>query len=131
MTHKFKQGQLILVRLETRGDMHYLWNTQQYMAESGEHMFFLGGYILKEGYEFLPFEGNEHLLGTRNDPAPQWEPKADEFVAVRQNTESTWVARRFIKKNGPLFRCHHESGVDTTCWKFCEPLRKHFNVPKE
>lgn len=129
MEQKFERGQFVLARCQSNNDVRYLWNVQQYMAEDEKRLFFLGGFLEKEGYEFLPFEGNEHLLGTRDDHAPKWEPKADDFVAVRNNTNSNWVARRFIEKNGPLFRCRHESGVDTTCWKFCEPLRNHFNVP--
>ena len=129
MEQKFERGQLILARFKTKGDVRYLWNAQQYMAEDEKRLFFLGGFLEKEGYEILPFEGNEHLLGTRNDPAPKWEPKPDELVAVRDNKQTNWFARKFIKKNGRFFRCFPDTGESASDWRFCEPLRDHFNVP--
>lgn len=129
MEQQFERGQLILARFKTECDQHYLWLAYQYMGENETDMFILGGYLEKTEYEILPFEGNEHLLGTRNGPAPKWEPKPDELVAVTDSLEETWRARRFFARNETLFFCYREKGLETEGWLFCEPLRDHFNVP--
>lgn len=127
MKPKFERGQLILARFKAEGDVRFLWNVQQYMAEDEKRVFFLGGFLEKEGYEFLPFEGNEHLLGTKNDPAPKWKPKPGELVAVRDYEEESWKAQKFVREESGLFYCLKEKGLET--WRFCEPLRNHFNIP--
>lgn len=128
MEQKFERGQLILARCKTKGDVRYLWNVQQYMAEDEKRVFFLGGFLEKEGYEFLPFEGNEHLLGTRNDPAPKWEPKPGELVAVSKSGMS-WFAEIFIRKDGNDFLTKVSKDSGPSRYKLCEPLRDHFNIP--
>jgi hypothetical protein len=103
------------------------------MAEDEKRFFFLGGFMEKEGYEFLPFEGNEHLLGTRNDPTPKWQPKEGELVTVYNEPEHK-VARVFTGMNDGKYSCKYGGwdprGRDKNAdWEHCEPLRKHFNIP--
>ena len=129
MEQKFERGQLILARFKAECDQHYLWLAYQYIGENETDMFILGGYLEKTEYELLPFEGNEHLLGTRNDPALKWKPKPDELVAVRDYEEESWKARKFVREERGLFYCLKEKGLETNSWRFCEPVRKHFNIP--
>ena len=82
--------------------------------------------------DILPYAGNEHLLGTTDSPGPKWEPKPGELVAVRDVPDEEWKARVFLRRDSDngIFECGSEMGLAiTTRWKFCEPLRKHFNVP--
>lgn len=80
----------------------------------------------------LPYnDETKHLLGTEDDFKPKWKPKHGELVAVTDSLEETWRARRFFARNETLFLCYREKGLETEGWLFCEPLRKHFNVPEE
>lgn len=127
MTKDFEPFQKVLVRLQ-EGEV---WKCAFYDRKG------VGKYHIVIGPAYDPTDGNilpyndetKHLLDTKNDPTPKWEPKPDELVAVRDNKQTNWFARKFIKKNGSFFRCFPETGDFESDWRFCEPLRNHFNVP--
>ena len=81
----------------------------------------------------IPYAENEHLLGTTESPAPKWEPKPGELVAVRQSDKTSWRPRIFAYRKGKYFVCQHEEfhNVKDDGWHYCEPLRKHFTIPEE
>ena len=79
----------------------------------------------------IPYAGNEHLLGTTESTTPKWEPKPGELVAVRDDSEESWRARRFVRRDEHLYACQSEKGLSCTNWHYCEPLRKHFTIPEE
>ena len=82
----------------------------------------------------IPYAGNEHLLGTTNSPAPKWEPKPGELVAVSDNQRKEWYPAIFYnvqkREDGLWYRV---KGVSSNCigFKNCEPLRNHFAIPEE
>lgn len=123
----FEPFQKVLVRLQ-EGEV---WKCAFYDRKG------VGAYHIVIGPAYDPTDGNilpyndetKHLLGTKDDPTPPWEPKPDELVAVRDYFEESWKARKFVREECGLFYCLKEKGLETNSWRFCEPLRKHFNVP--
>jgi hypothetical protein len=75
-------------------------------------------------FEFLPYKGNEHLLGTTDDPELKWEPKEGEVIRVRNHEEHLWAYRRFkMMTNNGQYKCYSECSYYTSdVWKYCEPL---------
>lgn len=82
----------------------------------------------------ISYAGNEHLLGTTDSPTPKWEPKPGESVAVKDREDTSWRARVFanMDEHG-RYRCFcsHDENDRYASWEQCEPLRKHFSIPKE
>lgn len=122
--YKFEPFQKVLVRV---GDTWY----GDFFSHTDEEGYNLVGGGVPTSENLIPYEGNEHLLGTTDSPKPKWTPKPGELVAVADSLEETWRARRFFARNETLFLCYREKGLETEGWLFCEPLRNHFNVPEE
>lgn len=80
----------------------------------------------------LPYEGNEHLVGTTCSPKPKWEPKEGELVAVASD-KRFWYPKFFLRKESDgsfsVKSCPGHSNSDR--YLYCEPLRKHFDIPDE
>lgn len=125
----FEKGQLILATC-----FGGPWHIYQYFGENDERIFILGGFLSKKNNEIIPYEGNEHLLGTTDSPKPKWQPKPGELVAVSDD-KKVWFAQVFIGKERGRYEGEYESS-DThdssqpTYWQYCEPLCEHFNVPE-
>ena len=82
----------------------------------------------------LPYEGNEHLLGTTNSPEHKWEPKPGELVAVKDMFDHAWRARVFVKiDEDDKYQCFcaQDDNDGYASWDLCEPLRKHFTIPEK
>lgn len=128
----FEKGQLVLIR---HNDGNSIWNIHQYFGKNNGRICILGGYLFEENNEIIPYEGNEHFLGTTDSPKPKWEPKSGELVAMSDDKE-VWFAQVFIGKERDRKEGEYESS-DThdssqpAYWQYCEPLHKHFNVPEE
>ena len=123
--YTFEPFQKVLVRV---GDTWY-GDFFSHTDEEGYNL--VGGVPTSEN--LIPYEGNEHLLGTTDSPKPKWKPKAGELVAVTDNLENSWKARRFKRwatEETPICIDEWEEDCEEV-WKYCEPLRKHFNVPEE
>ena len=121
----FEPDQLVLVRLSSIK----VWRLRRYSFCDGPNHETQDGNFWDDG-QILPYEGNENLLGTMDWPTPKWEPKPGELVAVRDSENEGWKARVFLRRDNGIFECGSEIDLAiTTRWKFCEPLRKHFNVP--
>ena len=77
---------------------------------------------------------NDYLVGTNKIPAKPWEPEPGELVAVKDREDPYWKSMIFVKKSEEgLFLCAYYDTIDEDdlCpWEECEPLHKHFNVPK-
>ena len=104
------------------------------MGENHEKVFVIGGFFTKEHNQFAPYEGNEELLGTYGDPAYKWEPKPGDLVAVSDDKKQ-WFAQVFIAQEQGRYEGDFETSdaqdlSQPAYWEFCEPLRKHFNVPE-
>lgn len=130
MTKDFEPFQKVLVRLQERE----VWKCAFYDRKGA------GKYHIVIGPAYDPTDGNilpyndetKHLLGTKNDPAPKWEPKPDELVAVCHIQTNSWAVRIFshIDEDG-YFVVKEWVGRNVPNQRFhiCEPLRDHFNVP--
>lgn len=81
----------------------------------------------------LPYtDETKHLLGTKDDFKPKWQPKPGELVAVSNDGE-IWLAQVYLSKNreGAHLAKSYHGGTDYVEYNYCEPLRNHFNVPEE
>lgn len=128
----FTPDQLVLIRESEKAN----WDLARYsycsVEQGQDHIHHIQGLRWFRDDEVIPYSGNEHLLGTTDSPTPKWEPKPGELVAVRVLEDEEWKARVFLRRDSDndIFECSSEMGLAiTTRWKFCEPLRKHFNVP--
>lgn len=123
----FEPDQLVLVR---ENDMH-VWRLTHYShtVEGMDWNVTIDGKAWASKF-IIPYAGNEHLLGTTNSPTPKWEPKPGELVAVRQDGFDHWCVAQFKRERDGRFEVTNRSdGVaDSTLFRFCEPLRKHFNI---
>ena len=128
---KFEKGQLILARIKVEENT-YSWNVYQYIGENHEKVFVLSGFLTKEHSQFIPYEGNEELLGTCGDPAPKWYPKPGELVAVASD-KRFWYPKFFFFKDedGQFVVKSCPEHMDYDRYLYCEPLRNHFNVPEK
>lgn len=128
----FTPDQLVLIRESEKAN----WDLARYsycsVEQGQDHIHHIQGLRWFRDDEVIPYSGNEHLLGTTDSPTPKWEPKPGELVAVRDLEDEEWKARVFLRRDSDngIFECGSEMGLAiTTRWDFCEPLRKHFNVP--
>lgn len=83
------------------------------------------GYSWKE---CIPYEGNEHLLGTTDSLKPKWQPKPGEAVFVRDNDVEHWRIRLFVKMHDKKYMASvYEHPYDCGAWNQCKP----YNAPEE
>ena len=127
---KFEPDQLVLVRYFEGAP----WRLRRYsmLCKKGKAHETQDGMVFVDAC-IIPYSGNEHLLGTTESPAPKWEPKPGELVAVRHSSIEEWKVRVFrYHDNDNGFACDNERERAGTCfWHYCEPLRKHFTIPEE
>lgn len=70
-------------------------------------------------YECLPYEGNEHLLGTTNSPTPpELEFKWGDHVEVRDDEHQEWVRAVFCYKKPVGYYCI-VCPINYNHWKQC------------
>lgn len=114
---KFKPFDRVLVRIgET-------WNADFYSHtdEIGDVTISGGAYPCDN---IIPYGGNEHLLGTSNDPAPKWQPKPGEPIFVRDNDEESWKIRLFVKMHHEKYLASTTEQMDTyMAWSQCKPYK--------
>lgn len=90
----FKFDEMVLLKFTNGGNRDY-WFSARYSHEDKAYIYCVGGICHPKSCTLIiKYEGNEHLLGTKNDYVPKWEPKQDEFVCV-QNLSGRMVPRRF------------------------------------
>lgn len=130
---KFEPDQLVLIRESEKAN----WDLARYsycsVEQGQDYIHHIQGLRWFRDNEIIPYFGNENLLGTTDIPEPKWEPKQGELVAVKNSSSEKWKVRVFCyhdHANG--FVCDSEIEREAICfWRHCEPLRKHFNIPKE
>lgn len=117
---KFAFNDVILIRRKNIKDVwdvyFYAYNKYNIIVTIGNDCFDT------DNHEFLPYKGNEHLLGTTNDPKPEWKPKKGEVVKVKDYETDDWFYSKFnsINVNG-RYISESMSG-ELFGWKYCEPL---------
>lgn len=114
-------------RVLVRDNEHEEWRADIFSRKINDHIGYNYECIGYTWKKCIPYEGNEHLLGTFNSPAPKWEPKCGEPVAVRDSIVQDWSPRVFMKKCGDSFYTFSEN-EDGIGWNICEPFKKHFNI---
>lgn len=90
----------------------------------------------------IPYEGNEFLIGTTDDPKEKWRPKKGKLVAV-SNDEERWFAlvylgvgktvagrQTFMADEAEWLSCVPEARCPQV-WKYCEPVGRHFDIQEE
>ena len=124
---KFEPYQKVLARFR-KGEP---W-TAVFYSHKGKRGHLCGCYYYDD---CIPYEGNEHLVGTTDDPKPKWEPKLGELVAAfdyRGGRVHALTFSRRVEVDGTTRYLTKEPWQSVeTLWNFCEPLRKHFNIPDE
>ena len=124
--YTFEPFQKVLVRI-----------SGEWCAAFFSHQDAAGCYITTSHHIFpsdriLPYnDETKHLLGTLDDFKPKWKPKPGDLVAVRDIVGENWKVRTFSHMGHEAFYCFLEQGLETVPWRYCEPLRKHFNVTDE
>lgn len=127
---KFEPDQLVLVKYIG----NKVWRLKRYSFFDGQEHETQDGATFSDK-DILPYAGNEYLLGTTETPAPKWEPKIGELVAVSDTgEEDDWeicIYKGKAKREEMPYLASRSLGRDSVHWIFCEPFRKHFNVPEE
>ena len=128
---KFEPDQLVLVR--ENDTVRWRLTHYSHTVEGMDWNVTIDGKIWASQF-IIPYAGNEHLLGTTELPAPKWEPKPGESVAVKDRENTSWRARVFanMDEHG-RYRCFcsHDENDRYVSWDLCEPLRAHFSIPEE
>ena len=130
---KFEPYQKVLVRISGE------WNAAFYShraEDSGWH--FTTNYSGVPSDRILPYnDETKHLLGTEDDfkPKRKWKPKQGQLVAAfdyRGGRVHALTFSRSVEVDGTTRYLTKESWQSVeTSWNFCEPLRKHFDIPDE
>ena len=125
----FEKGQLVLIR---HNDDNSIWNIHQYFGKYNGRIYILGGNLLEEDNEIIPYKGNERFLGTTDSSKPKWKPKPGEAVLVRNSDVESWKINFFVDMYEEKYvTSSYEALIKRTIWKQCKPLCDHFNVPEK
>ena len=134
---EFKIGDMVLYRI--KGSCVDVWRPSIYVGIGRDgHLYFSdGSYLMPpDNYDLVPLtEENIKYLGSCKDVPPRWEPEPGEIVAVKSEGDDFWRPMVFIEKDKfGGYVCSSRSCVSepifTSTWFECEPIYKHFNVPK-
>ena len=129
---EFKLGDMVLVKWNVEGS---IWAPQEYIGvgQTGLIFFSDGTGVSPKDVTIIPLtEDTIKYLGSTQDIPVPWEPKLGELVAVKDKRQEYWYANVFIRKVGDGYECADSTNTNRggICWEQCEPLHKHFNVPK-
>lgn len=130
---QFEFGQMVLIRYINlpRGG---LWRSFQFSHIEGELLCTIGGVTyMRKDVEIIPYEGNEHLLGTTNEPEPKFQPKKGQLVAVSDEPDCEWEIHKYADYYDNRYWCvaPYEDVNDEdnhVSWLYCEPLKNHFDI---
>lgn len=124
---KFKPAQPVLVRDDDKSKWYL-----ELFSYYDEKLIYPYCCLVNNWKQCLPLEGNEHLLNTTDSPKPKWEPKPGELVAVSADLNK-WMAGIFrgVEKGFYMVQRWTDEESELFPFKFCNPLRNHFNVPEE
>ena len=132
---EFKIGDPILYRV--KNDKTAVWYPSIYLGMGINRCMHLsdGSSLQSERFTIVPLtEDTMQHICTNHDIRVPWEPKRGELVAVKDRGETHWKAMVFVKKcEEGQFLCAYFDTMeenDMCPWDECEPLHKHFNVPK-
>lgn len=79
----------------------------------------------------IPFQGNEHLVGTTDTPESNWKPQMGTIVAMSDDRKDwrfcIYVRKEYVgDKTLYIGKVHSSSGLEAP-YKYCEPARNHFD----
>ncbi|MCH5237006.1 MAG: hypothetical protein J1E95_04330 [Muribaculaceae bacterium] len=126
MEKKFKcKDEVIFQNKVHFGDEKLIWNYGIVNYEDEGYVYLVGGlYINKKLFKILPYEGNEHLVGTTDEPDEEirleegeWIIPAD-IIGVYENVVNCLI-RQFDYVDGGLFKCKN-----STVWHFAIPFKE-------
>lgn len=115
---EFKLFQKVLVRDEEDANWRATFYSHYEKDLFYPHICVGNAYIL-----CIPYEGNEHLVGTSDAPEKKWEPRKGEVVAFRGDGCTQWYTGvfKYASADGKRFVDYLDN-----YWGECEPLKKHF-----
>ena len=134
--YKFEPFQPVLVRIGGKWNADFFSHLEDLEDLAGDNV---TRYMTASGksfidYNILPYDDDtKHLLGTKDEPKPKWQPKPGELVAVSDDKKK-WFAQVFIskirgRKEGAYESSDTHDSSQPTYWQYCEPLNEHFNMP--
>lgn len=111
MEHQFKPWKPVIVR--DSDSQEWRANFFSHYKGNEEYPYYC---IVGRYSQCLPAEGNEHLIGTRDDPERKL--NIGDVVEVRDNNDQEWTTVRFIyeskdSKNRTMYsymQCRHPKG---------------------
>lgn len=125
---KFEQFEKIL--LKYKDDKSY-WRCDlfSHINEEKNSLDTVGGSFSLKMFDYLPFEGNAHLVGTSDMPDEWVELKEGEFVMVCNEPKeyaSEWKLREFMypKEGEIMIQSARFAYGDVTGYKYCIPFSK-------
>ena len=115
-------------KILVRDNDSQLWNIDFFSCyDNGTGALFTAGGI--SWNQAIPYEGNEHLVGTYG--APEQEFREGELVAFSDD-KKVWYIGFFSKKlrEGKLRYVGYRAsdGSYVSQYQYCEPAKNHFNI---
>lgn len=120
MEHNFKPWQPVVVRLHPNGKNRWYADFFSFYDNS-----LTLPYVCTGGHwaECLPAEGNEHLIGTTDNPTqPEPEFQFGDHVEVRDEDPNRWFSARYLAKDHNKIYPHRvffEDNQSIARFKYC------------
>lgn len=133
MEKKFKCKDEVIFRYDDGSGMKSYWTFGIFSHYQGDDLVAIGNMVYGlDCTEVLPYEGNEHLVGTYDEPSEEIKLKTGEILVLGEYESSVLrgygMLQRFSRISSAegsdrLIIAHNDYGIETT-WKFCIPLSK-------
>ena len=96
MEKKFKCKDEVIFQNRLRfGVEKLIWNYGIVNYEDEGYVYLVGGlYINKKTFKILPYEGNEHLVGTTDEPDEEVKLEKGEWLMV-ETQNNNWVSAKY------------------------------------
>lgn len=123
--HEFKPFDKVLVR--DRKDEVWIIDFFSHYNRSDDHELY--PYVtLQAAYSMcIPYEGNEDLLQTTNEPDGKWEMVVGEIVAARTNLNTPWKIAIIVEIINDNYMVEFTPGSPVRCYE-CAPLSVAFDL---
>ncbi len=115
MSEELKPFQRVLVRDDENQEWRASFFSNEY-RHGGKKAYVCTGFT----WAFcIPYEGNEHLLGTTDSPTPpEPEFKWGDHVEVR-DCVGLWSRAVFLRRRGPNYEVIHDGETLSRLYSFC------------
>lgn len=123
---EFKCKDEIIYRLRDT-DLWQYGIFSHYNVSSGD-VHIVGG-VISKNWKILPYEDNQHLVGTTDNPEEEITLEQGELVVVSEMAGDISVGsiRHFSKVNNDFIYCYSTNEDYTIAWHYCIPF-KDYNI---